>query len=105
MRVYVRYAANSGSLILRKENPRPVNSRRSVGASPGGVEPVPPAIVEAIMTAEQPGKIGLRRELQLLWRILLRWRKYRAGDYMRAVQQESFNLARKEETREPGSEK
>ena len=66
---------------------------------------MPPAIVEAIMTAEQPGKIGLRRELQLLWRILLRWREYRVGDYMRAVQQESFDLARKEGTREHGSEK
>jgi hypothetical protein len=51
---------------------------------------------EAIMTSEQPGKIGLRRELQLLWRILLRWREYRVGDYMRAVQQESFDLSRKE---------
>jgi len=57
------------------------------------------------MTAEQPGKIGLRRELQLLWQILLRWREYRVGDYMRAVQQESFDLARKEGTREHRSEK
>jgi hypothetical protein len=39
------------------------------------------------MTAEQPGKIGLWRELQLLWPILLRWREYRVGDYMRAVQE------------------
>ena len=49
------------------------------------------------MTAEQPGKIGLRRELQLLWRILLRWREYRVGDYMRAVRRSpSIWLERKE---------
>ena len=39
------------------------------------------------MTAEQPGKIGLWREIQLLWSILLRWRRYRVGDFMRATQQ------------------
>jgi hypothetical protein len=63
---------------------------------------------EAIMTAEQPGKIGLWRELQVLWRILLRWRKYRVGDYMRAVQQElhreTFDSSRKERAN-IGSEK
>jgi hypothetical protein len=55
------------------------------------------------MTAEQPGKIGLWRELQVLWPILLRWRKYRVGDYMRAVQElhlETFDSSRKEKTRE-----
>jgi hypothetical protein len=29
--------------------------------------------------AEQPGKIGLRHELQLAWQILLRWREYRVA--------------------------
>ena len=51
------------------------------------------------MTAEQPGTIGLWRELQLLWPILLRWREYRVGDYMRAVQElhlETFDSSRKE---------
>ena len=61
------------------------------------------------MTAEQPGKIGLWRELQVLWPILLRWRKYRVGDYMRAVQElhlKTFDSSRKEKTRENiGSEK
>jgi hypothetical protein len=42
------------------------------------------------MTAEQSEKIGLWRELQLLWPILQQWRKYRVGDYMRAVQQERY---------------
>ena len=55
------------------------------------------------MTAEQPGKIGLWRGFQVLWPILLRWRKYRVGDYMRAVQElhlETFDSSRKEKTRE-----
>jgi hypothetical protein len=60
------------------------------------------------MMAEQPGKIGLRRELQLLWKILLRWREYRVGDFMRAVQQEqhreTFDSSRKERAN-IGSEK
>jgi hypothetical protein len=43
---------------------------------------------DAIMKAEQPGTIGLRHDVQLLWSFLQRWRDYRVGDYMRAVQQE-----------------
>jgi hypothetical protein len=61
---------------------------------------------EAIM-GEQPGKIGLWREIQLLWPILLRWREYRVGDYMRAVQElhlETFDSSRKERAK-IGSEK
>jgi hypothetical protein len=59
------------------------------------------------MTAEQPGKIGLWRELQVLWPILLRFREYRVGDYMRAVQElhrEPFDSSRKERAN-IGSEK
>jgi hypothetical protein len=61
---------------------------------------------EAIM-GEQPGEIGLWREIQLLWPILLRWREYRVGDYMRAVQElhlETFDSSRKERAK-IGSEK
>ena len=59
------------------------------------------------MTAEQPGKIGLWRELKVLWPILLRWRKYRVADYMRAVQElhlETFDSSRKKRVN-IGSEK
>jgi hypothetical protein len=70
---------------------------------------VPPAIVEAIMTAEQPEKIGLRRELQLLWQMLRRWRRYRVGDFMRAMEQElhreTFDSSQDKKRANIGSEK
>ena len=56
------------------------------------------------MTTEQPGEIGLWRELKVLWPILLRWRKYRVGDYMRAVQELHLETSRKERAN-IGSEK
>jgi hypothetical protein len=61
------------------------------------------------MTAEQPGKIGLWREIQLLWSILLRWRRYRVGDFMRATQQElhreTFDSSQEKKRANIGSEK
>jgi hypothetical protein len=50
-----------------------------------------PAIarIAALGVDGRPNNVGKSGcGLQLLWPILLRWRKYRAGDYMRAVQQE-----------------